>query len=247
MTACGIEYDRGDWYMEKKIKWLLIYAVTILTVLTVTVMTNRTISVISENQREERRHCIVIDPGHGGEDGGAVSVSGRAESGYNLEIAVRLNDMLHFLGYETVMTRDSDVSIYTKGETLAQKKVSDLKERVRIVNNTENALLLSVHQNFFPDKRYTGPQIFFSHTEESEELAKHLQKVLVAGVNPGSSRQAKKSSGIYLMEHIQCPGVLIECGFLSNYGEEAALRDPVYQKKISGLIAAGVSQYLSNT
>lgn len=233
--------------MERIIKWVICYSVTIISVLFVAVMMNRTVTVMAEKEITQKRRCIIIDPGHGGEDGGAVSVSGKAESIYNLEIAVRLNDLIHFLGYETIMTRDRDISIYTKGETLAQKKISDLKERVRIVNETENALLLSIHQNSFPDNRYAGPQVFFSATEPSEQLAKHLQKILTEGVSSINNRQVKKSSGIYLMEHIRCPGVLIECGFLSNYGEEAMLRDPEYQKKISGLIAIGVCQYLSNT
>ncbi len=233
--------------MKKTWKWCVFYTVTILTVLAGVHVMNRTVSVMAENRQTEGRRCIILDPGHGGEDGGAVSVSGRPESSYNLEISLRLNDLLHLLGYETVMTRNTDISIYTKGETLAQKKVSDLKERVRIINDTENALLLSIHQNSFPDKRYAGPQVFFAGTEGSEELAKQLQRLLVSGLCPGNNRSAKRSGGVYLMEHIRCTGVLIECGFLSNYAEEAALREPEYQKKVSALIAVGVSQYLSNT
>lgn len=202
---------------------------------------------MAENREPEREICIIIDPGHGGEDGGAVSVSGRSESAYNLEISLRLNDLLRFLGYETRMTRNRDISIYTKGETLAQKKLSDLKERVRICNETDRALLLSIHQNFYPDERYSGPQVFHAATEGSVQLAKKLQDVLSAELSPGSNRRAKQAGGIYLMEHVRCPAVLIECGFLSNYREEAALKTPEYQKKISALIAAGVCQYLSNT
>ena len=99
---------------------------------------SRAVSVISETLPFERTHCIVIDPGHGGEDGGATSCSGRMESEYNLAISRRLDDLFHLLGYRTRMTRTSDVSIYTTGDTIAQKKVSDLKERVRIVNAVSN-------------------------------------------------------------------------------------------------------------
>ena len=233
--------------MKKRWKLCVFYGITILTVLAGAHGMNRAVRTMAEVRQTEERHCIILDPGHGGEDGGAVSVSGRPESAYNLEISLRLNDLLHLLGYETKMIRTADISVYTEGETLARKKVSDLKERVRIINDTENALLLSIHQNSFPDKRYAGPQVFYAGTEGSEELAKHLQKLLVSGLYPPSSRTAKKSAGIYLMEHIRCTGVLIECGFLSHYGEEAALRDPEYQKKVSALIAVGVSQYLSNT
>ncbi len=234
-------------YVLWKRKWCSFYILFILAVLAGIGILSRSVSVMAENQAPEREICIIVDPGHGGEDGGAISVSGKAESGYNLAIAMRLNDLLHLLGYETRMTRTSDISVYTKGGTLAQKKVSDLKERVRICNEPENALLLSIHQNFYPDERYAGPQVFYAPTEGSSQLAKQLQHVLSAELRPGSSRGAKKAGGIYLMEHVRCPAVLIECGFLSNYPEEAALRNPEYQKQISGLIAAAVAQYLSKT
>jgi N-acetylmuramoyl-L-alanine amidase len=226
---------------------LCFYGITIFCLLLAVHLGNKTVTVLSENQKPERVHCIIIDPGHGGEDGGAVSVSGRPESQYNLEISLRLNYLLQLLGYETALTRSSDISIYTKGETLAQKKASDLKARVRMVEALENPVLISIHQNHFPDSRYSGPQVFYPNTEGSEPLALTMQEALVTALAPGSNRKAKKSSGIYLMEHISCPAVLIECGFLSHYGEETSLRDPEYQKKLSGVIAATVSGYISNT
>lgn len=215
--------------------------------LTGTLLGNQAVTTFSENQPIERQHCIVIDAGHGGEDGGATSCTGVLESRFNLEIALRLNDLLHLLGYDTVMIRTTDTAIYTQGTTLAQKKVSDLKERVRIANQTENALLVSIHQNIFADSQYSGAQVFYPATEGSEALAKQLQAALISTVNPDSNRKSKKAGGIYLMEHIQCTGILVECGFLSNPEEEARLRTPEYQKKLCCTIAATVSQYLSNT
>ena len=208
---------------------------------------SRVVSVISERLPIVRKRCIVIDAGHGGEDGGATSCAGFLESTYNLEISRRLNDLLHFLGYETRMIRTDDVAVYTTGDTIARKKISDLKERVRITNDTENALLVSIHQNQFSDPRYSGAQVFHAKTEGSEELARQLQSALVASLNPGSNRKCKQSSGVDLMEHIQCTGVLIECGFLSNPQEEAKLRSSDYQKKLCCVIAATIDQYLSNT
>lgn len=205
------------------------------------------VTVISEGLPMERKHCIVIDPGHGGEDGGATSCTGRLESNYNLEISRRLDDLLHLLGYQTVMTRTSDVSIYTAGDTIARKKISDLKERVRIVNSTHNPLLISIHQNQFNDARYSGAQVFYANTDGSKELGEKLQSDLVSCLNPGSRRKCKPISGVYLMDHIRCTGVLVECGFLSNPQEEAMLRSGDYQKKLCCVIAAGLSQYLSNT
>lgn len=233
--------------MHKSLKTALVYALTTLMMLTCATIFSESVNVFAEQQASDGRVCIVIDPGHGGEDGGAVSCSGIPESIYNLDISRRVNDLLSLLGYNTRMIRSTDISVYTTGETLAQKKASDLKNRVQIANNTPSAVLLSIHQNYFRDSQYTGAQVFYAKTEESERLAKQLQREFVSKLNRGSQRQAKKSSGIYVMEHITCPGILIECGFLSNPQEEAMLRNPVYQKKISAVIAATVSQYLSNT
>ena len=231
----------------KKYRGWLFYLMTIAAVLLAAQWGSRAATVIAESTPLPRLHRIIIDPGHGGEDGGATSCAGIVESAYNLDISLRLNDLFHLMGYETKLTRTSDTAIYTKGETLAQKKGSDLKQRVRIANETEHALLLSIHQNNFPDSRYSGAQVFYAGTEGSEALAKQLQDAFTATVNPGSHRKSKKSTGVYLMEHIQCTGVLIECGFLSNAAEEAKLRNPEYQKKLCCVIAATVSQYLSNT
>ena len=233
--------------MKGKLPLSALYCLTIGGLLLAVIWGSRAITVISENMPVERQHCIIIDAGHGGEDGGATSCTGKLESSFNLEISLRLNDLLHLLGYDTAMIRTSDVSIYTKGETIAQKKVSDLKERVRIANETENALLLSIHQNTYPESRYSGAQVFYANTAGSQQLAKELQSSFTTTVNQGSNRKSKKSVGIYLMEHISCTGILVECGFLSNPEEEARLRSMEYQKKICCVIASSVSTYLSNT
>lgn len=233
--------------MKKSRRWIVFYLLTIICVLFLADRGSRAVTVIAETTPMKGRTCIVIDPGHGGEDGGATSCTGVLESTYNLSISTRLNDLFHLLGYDTKMIRTTDTAVYTKGETIAQKKVSDLKERVRMVNETENALLLSIHQNQFPEGKYSGAQMFYAGTQGSQELAQRLQNAFVSTVNPGSKRKCKKSDGIYLMEHIGCTGVLIECGFLSNPAEEAKLRDEAYQKKLCCVIAATVSEYLSDT
>ena len=192
----------------------------------------------------QREHTIVVDAGHGGIDGGATSCTGVLESALNLEISLRLNDLLQLLGMETVMIRTTDTSVYTEGNTIAAQKVSDLKERVRIVAETDNAILVSIHQNTFSDSRYGGAQVFYAATQGSRELAHLLQSSLSETVNPGSNRKCKKADGVYLMEHIDATGVLIECGFLSNPEEEAKLRSEDYQKKLCCVIASVLSQQL---
>ena len=196
-------------------------------------------TVPTSAQLQTSRRVFIIDAGHGGVDGGATSCTGVLESAINLEIALRLNELMQLLGYETVMIRITDTSIYTQGNTIAAQKLSDLKERVRIVNEQENGVLISIHQNTFSDSRYHGPQVFYGgEGGSSKELAHLLQTALTANLSPDSKRKCKKSSGVFLMEHIENPGVLIECGFLSNPREEAMLRDAVYQKKLCCVIAS---------
>ena len=188
---------------------------------------------------------IIIDAGHGGPDGGTTGYAGTPEDRINLEISRRLEAILALLGCETAMTRPTEESLATEGETIRSKKQSDLRNRVQMVNGYPSAVLVSIHQNHFPDPKYSGPQVF--HTKNAAELAKTMQSALTNVLAPGSKRQAKNASGIYLMEHIRCPGVLIECGFLSNTQEETKLRDQIYQKKLCCVIAAVVAQNLSNT
>ena len=204
-------------------------------------------STMAERTPMEREHIIVIDPGHGGEDGGATSVSGKTESTYNLEIALGLRDLLHLLGFETKMVRTVDQAVYTEGHTLAEKKSSDLKNRVKMVNDAPHAILVSIHQNFFSDGRYHGAQVFYGPKGESQALAKALQSAFCRTVNPGSNREIKKADGIYLMQHIECTGVLIECGFLSNPQEDALLQTKEYQQRINCVIAGTLSQFLTDS
>lgn len=233
--------------MKKQGFWPLFCLLTAVFMLTLAHAGSKAVAVIAQNIPPERDQCIVIDAGHGGEDGGATSCSGLLESTYNLDIALRLNDLLQLLGYETKMTRKEDVSIYTKGESLSQKKMSDLRERIRITEQTDNAILISIHQNTFPDSQYHGAQVFYASSDGSLELAKQIQSAFVKELNPGSRRACKKGEGIYLMEHISRPGVLIECGFLSNPQEEALLRTREYQQKLCCIIASSIGGYLSNT
>lgn len=205
---------------------------------------SQAVTTLGESAPVAREHTIIIDAGHGGIDGGATSCTGILESTINLQIALRLDDLMHFLGYQTCMIRTTDTSIHTQGNTIAAQKVSDLKERVRIVNETEDAILISIHQNTFSDSRYGGAQVFYPKTDGSKELASAMQGALITIANPDSKRVCKKADGVYLMEHIEQTGILIECGFLSNPEEEALLRSDDYQKKLCGIIAATVGSFL---
>lgn len=223
-----------------------VYLVVLLVFLLIVQLGSRAVTVMTEKSPIEGRNCIIIDAGHGGIDGGATSCSGVLESQINLQISLKLNDLLRFLGYETKMIRTTDTSVYTEGNTIASQKVSDLKNRVKMVNETENALLLSIHQNTFSDGRYSGAQVFYAKDNVSKTLAGKMQSAFIQTLNPGSNRKCKASDGIYLLQHIEAPGILIECGFLTNAEEDAKLNDEGYQKKIACVIASTLSEFLKN-
>ena len=187
---------------------------------------------------------IILDPGHGGTDGGTKTGDGVLESGINLEISRRLSDLFGLMGIECIMTRDSDVSLDTEGSSIREKKNSDLRNRVKVVNETENGLLISIHQNHFSQSQYSGPQVFYAQTDSSEEFAQLMQSAMNTALAPNSNRICKSAKGVYLMEHIQKPGILIECGFLSNPSEAEKLQSGSYQKKLAEVIACAAAQFI---
>ena len=185
---------------------------------------------------------IVLDAGHGGEDGGAVSPDGVVESDLNLAITRRLRDVLLFLGRDTVLTRTGEDAIYSpEAVTLREKKVSDLKNRVALINALPHAVLLSIHQNSMPQHPAVhGAQVFSNPQEPAAGLAQSIQQALNLTVNTGNEKTAKAiGDSVYLMKHITCPGVLVECGFLSNSHEAQLLRQPEQQKRLVAAIVAG--------
>jgi len=188
---------------------------------------------------------LIVDPGHGGEDGGAVSSTGTSESQINLAIALRLDNILGLLGVPVTMTRREDISLHSPGAaTLREKKRSDLQNRTALVQGQKNAILLSIHQNSYPNPRFSGAQVFFAPTDGSDLFARTLQDTLRSALDPNNSRQAALiSDSIYLMNHISCCAVLVECGFLTNPQEEAKLLSTDYQIKTAAALAGGYMCY----
>ena len=194
----------------------------------------------------ERTRTVVIDAGHGGEDGGAVSAAGLRESTVNLAISLRVRDLLAFCGIETRMIRETDRSVYDDGcGSVMEKKVSDLKNRVKAVNETPNAVLLSIHQNHFSEPKYHGAQVFFSASKGSTALAEIMQDCLRVTLEPENRRMCKPAASVYLMQHIDCPGILVECWFLSNPAEAERLAAEAYQKQLSAAICGGMIRWLT--
>ena len=191
------------------------------------------------------RPVLVLDAGHGGEDGGAVSITGVPESQINLAIVQRLDLLLGLWGQAPVVLRQEDVSLHDPdADTLREKKASDLKNRASMVEETEHGVLLSIHQNMFTDARYHGAQVFYAPTDGSQELAVFTQEVLRQAVDPSNERQAKPiPETVYLMNHITRPAILVECGFLSNPEEEGKLRSEGYQLQLAAALTGAWLQY----
>lgn len=188
----------------------------------------------------QRKGPLVLDAGHGGEDGGAVSITGAPESEINLSIVLKLRDVLGLYGVDPILLREEDISLHdSNASTLREKKRSDLKNRVAAAEAVEGGTFLSIHQNTYPSGQYYGAHVFYAPTENSQPLAEHIQNSIKTALQPDNERTVKQiPDTVYIMNHITCPAVLIECGFLTNPEEEALLRDQTYQRKLAAVIAA---------
>lgn len=206
----------------------------------------RPVPAMAAGQGETSAGTVVIDPGHGGEDGGAVTADGAEESGINLAVSLRLEQLLRFAGISTEMTRRTDCMVCDPGlDTIRQRKVSDLHNRTSFVNSIPEAVLLSIHQNSLPSSPVTqGAQVFRNRQAEAEALAQRIQANLNEVVNTHRAKEARViPESIYLMNHVKAPAVLVECGFLSNLEEAARLRQADYQMTLAVTIAAGYLQW----
>lgn len=200
-------------------------------------------------ENKDSRPVIIIDAGHGGEDGGASSSSGIVEKDINLSISLKVRDLLNSLAFKTVMVRDEDKLIYDSScKTIREKKVSDIHNRMSIMEANPNSIFLSIHQNHFEQSKYYGAQVFYSkNTEESKMIAEKIQSSVVKKLQNENKREVKPSgTEIYLLYNAKSPAVMVECGFLSNSGEAQLLNDENYQTKMSLAIVDGILNYLNN-
>ncbi len=189
---------------------------------------------------------IIIDAGHGGEDGGAVSKSGTVEKNINLEISSVAERFFSFFGFDTLMTRTDDRLIYSSDcENIRQKKVSDIHNRMKIITDNPNSIFLSVHQNHYESEKYSGTQVFYSkNNSESPILAQSIQDTVKSDLQNENERKIKPTgTEIYLLYHAEVPCVMVECGFLSNEAEDKKLSDSDYQKQMAFEIFKGTYNY----
>ena len=187
---------------------------------------------------------IVIDVGHGGSDPGKVSPDGIEEKNINLAIAKYLQDYLIAQDYTVFLTRDTDRGLYD--ENVSNKKRSDLNNGIQFFKEKNADLVISIHQNSYPDPSQHGAQAFYyKGNDESKTLAKQIQKSLL-GIDPTNKRVEKANDSYYLLKHTSVPAVIVECGFLSNPDETAMLTDSNYQKDIAYSISVGICRYLNS-
>ncbi|MBQ1349659.1 MAG: N-acetylmuramoyl-L-alanine amidase [Ruminococcus sp.] len=191
--------------------------------------------------------CVILDAGHGGEDGGAVSADGISEKAINLSIAQKTNDLLQLFGLKTQMTRIDDNDISEEGDTIRERKLNDMKKRLSIFNSSENNTIISIHQNKFSNTASHGTQVFYSpNNDNSTSLAEAIHFSVKTQLQPNNERKCKPSDdGIYLLKNTTQPAVIVECGFLSNREECAKLADEGYQKQMSFAITTGFLDYIN--
>lgn len=195
----------------------------------------------------DKEPVLIIDPGHGGADGGAVSLSGRSESEINLEISQMMKALADFAGVPCVMTRQSEELAYPpEAKSLAKMKAADQRQRVEFINSQKNAVLISVHQNIYRTAQPRGPQTFYGKAEGSQALATLAQEYLNAALLPESRRvTAKISDSLYLFKKVDCPTLLAECGFLSNPEEARLMETREHQLKAAVALVSAYLSYIS--
>ena len=202
----------------------------------------------TDTHPSQKRLTVVLDAGHGGEDGGAVSESGLFEKDLNLAMSEKLKNLFEANGVTVVMTRETDILLYDRTvDFKGRKKALDLLARRRIGEANPNAIFISIHMNSYPESRYSGLQVFYSPNDPlSETLAMEIRQNTRQYIQPNNNREIKAAtSSIYLLDRLQCPAVLVECGFLSNPEESILLTKHDYQQQVAFVLFCSVMSYIS--
>lgn len=198
------------------------------------------------NDPSAKIETVIIDPGHGGEDCGAIGAGGVYEKDLNLAVAEEMKRILEERGYKVVMTRTEDKMLYSESENIkGMRKLSDLKNRCKMAAEYENAVFVSIHMNSFGDSRYSGLQVYHADGDDkSRALAQSIQSEVKSEVQPENSRAVKNGKNLYLLDNCAHTAVIVECGFLSNPEECKKLSDKEYQNRLSLAIVCGIIKYI---
>lgn len=207
-------------------------------------------NTINTNADTLKYKTVVIDAGHGGEDGGASSAAGLVEKDVNLEISKLLCEMLRADGINVVMTREDDRLLYDRNvDYHGRKKKLDLAARLTIADTTPDAIFISIHMNSYTNPKYSGLQVWYSPNDpDSSILANLIQSNNKATLQPENTRKTKvATSSIYLLENATCPAVLVECGFLSNPAEAALFETNEYKQKVASMLFDSITEFLEKS
>ena len=212
---------------------------------------NKSVSDVPTSGAQLPRYTtVIIDAGHGGEDGGATSAAGLVEKDVNLEISQMLCDMLRANGINVIMTREDDRLLYDRNTNYqGRKKKLDLAARLAIADGTPDAIFVSIHMNSFTDPRYSGLQVWYSpNNADSLPLAELIREANQEQLQGKNYRLCKEAtSAINLLHNAKCPAVLVECGFLSNHNEAALFETQEYRQKVAFVLFCSITEFLSNT
>lgn len=232
-------------YVVHKICCTLALVLLLLTYLSLPAAASNINLVEGEKSGDKGKKVILIDPGHGGIDGGGVSRKGTLEKNINLDISLKLRDELVAKGYKVLMIREDDRGLYTENGSIRKKKLEDLDNRCRVKEESDCDMFISIHLNMFPQSQYFGAQVWYSKNPESKRFAGILQRNLRADLIEGNERVEKPALDHYRVLRCNDTGasVIVECGFLSNTNEEELLKTVEYQSKISKCITKSVEEY----
>ncbi len=220
----------------------------IMVLLSVSILAKQTIPVFSLHQApaEVPKQLVVIDPGHGGRDPGKVGVNNALEKEINLAISYKVKALLEQNDFEVILTRQTDEGLYTDSDV--SKKSGDMRRRVAIINDNDPIVAVSIHQNSFPDESCKGTQVFYHvNSPNGKMFGELMQQAIEETVNNGKHRSAKSNNNYYMLKNTECPTVIVECGFLSNYEECELLCTEEYQDKIAWGIYMGIVRYINKS
>lgn len=208
----------------------------------------KTFNVFNEGKKNEEplisKCTVIIDAGHGGFDPGKVGVNNALEKEINLSIALKLKSLLEQNDVHVIMTRETDEGLYQESDS--NKKNADLKKRVDIINSSDAVIAVSIHQNSFPQESSSGAQVFYhDKSPEGKILAEIIQEQIKQTIGDGNHRFAKSNESYYMLKKTECPLVIVECGFLSNWKEAELLIDDDYQARMAWSIHLGIMNYLN--
>ena len=202
--------------------------------------------VIKASAQIPEEKIVIIDAGHGGEDSGAVGISGVLEKDLNLAIALEMGKHFEEKGYIVVYTRTDDRLLYTEEQNIKGiRKINDLKNRCKFAENYPTSLFISIHMNSFGSPKYSGLQVYYSEkNDESRMLAEKIQTKVVQDIQNENNRSVKSGKNMYILENTDNVAVLIECGFLTNEAECKKLSEKEYQKELSFSIVCAIIEYI---